>query len=271
MSRRKKHKAGGRDPKAAAPRGLGRLRLPLALAAVVFLAAALVGGLLFRNLSSDSGPPPGPKTAAIVDQLSLSFPNPTFADSATDLLQQAGYVVDYYAGEEVTVEFYQALPTHGYDLILLRVHSGLARDRGEPTGYVSLFSGEPYDETKYAKEEADGLLGRARQFEGGPEYFGIVPAFIDSSMRGRFENTTVILMGCDGLITDKTADAFIRKGAEVVVGWDDAVSAAHTDAATERLLRHLLIDQLATPDAVAQAMAEVGPDPQFDSTLLYYP
>jgi hypothetical protein len=270
MTRRKKSKTDGRSPDAAL-RGLGPLRAFLALGAVALVAAALVGGLLFYNLRSDSAPPPGPKTAAIVDQLSLSFPNQSFVDTATSLLEQTDYEVDYYPGEEVTVEFYRDLPTHGYDLVLLRTHSGLARDRGEPTGYVSLFSGEPYSETKYAKEEADGLLGRARQFEGGPEYFGIVPDFIESSMNGRFDGATIVMMGCDGLVTDTTAQAFIRKGAKDVVGWTDVVSASHTDAATERLLEHLLIDEHPTSEAVAYTMAEVGPDPAYDSTLVYYP
>jgi len=268
-----------RQPKAGTPekgkvhratRGRRLWVTSVILVAGVFLAAAVAGGLLLHgSFSSDSSA--GPKTAAIVDQLSLTQPNPSFAEAATATLEQTGYAVDYYPGEEVTVDFYKNLPTHGYDLIIMRTHSGLARDYGEPTNYVSLFSNEPFSDTKYAAEKAAGLVGRSSYHEGGAQYFGIVPAFIESSMTGRFDGAIIVLMGCDGLITDTTAEAFIRKGAKTVVGWSGRVSATHTDAATEHLLRHLLIDRLTTTDAVAQTTTEVGPDPEYDSTLLSYP
>ena len=258
------------------PQGDGPLvgrkgRLVKALGGLI--AAAVVSGTavyLFLALAP-GGSTGGPKMAAIVDQLSLTQPNPTFAETATAILEEAGYVVDYYPGEEVTVDFYRDLPTHGYDLLLLRVHSGLARDYGKPTGYVSLFSGEPFDETKYVQEKAAGLLGRASYYEGSPQVFGIVPAFIESSMRGRFDGATVVMLGCDGLITDATAEAFVHKGAKTVVGWSGRVLAEHTDAAAEHLLRHLLADGLTLQSAVARTMTEVGPDPEFDSRLLVYP
>jgi hypothetical protein len=78
-------------------------------------------------------------------------------------------------------------------------------------------------------------------------------------------------VGFNGLTTSVTAEAFVQKGAEAVIGWSGRVSASHTDAATERLLRHLLIERLTTRDAVAQTIAEVGPDPEYDSSLLVYP
>ncbi len=37
----------------------------------------------------------------------------------------------------------------------------------------------------------------ATYYDGGPEYFGVGPKFIESRMKGRFDKTTVILMGCD--------------------------------------------------------------------------
>jgi hypothetical protein len=275
MSRSKKtgqFRAGTRQ-EAETHRATRRWRLPgtvAILVAGILVAALVAGGVLFRDQFWGSSTA-GPKTAAIVDQLSLTQPNPSFAGAATAILEQAGYVVDYYPGEEITVDFYKNLPAHGYDLIVMRVHSGLARDYGQPTNYVSLFSNEPFSETKYAAEKAAGLVGRSSYYEGGAQYFGIVPAFIESSMKGRFEGAKIVLMGCDGLITDTTAEAFIRKGAKVVVGWSGLVSAEHTDAATETLLRHLLLGGLPTTDAVTQTMAELGPDPEYDSTLLVYP
>jgi hypothetical protein len=240
-------------------------------ATVVLISIALGVGLLSWNLLSDSSSPARPKAAAIVDQLSLTQPNPSFAETATSMLEQAGYTVDYYPGEEVTVDFWRNLPTHGYGLLILRVHSGLARDAGEPTDYVSLFTGEPFSATKHYEDAEAGRLSRARYYDGGPEYFAIVPDFIDLSMAGRFDDTIVILMGCDGLTSDSAAEAFVHKGAKAVVGWSGRVSATHTDAATERLLQHLLAEEYTTREAVLRTMADVGPDPEYDSTLLVYP
>jgi hypothetical protein len=243
--------------------------------AVIVIAACVAGLASYVSFGLHLGSAGGPKTAVIVDQLSLTQPNPAFVETATSTLELAGYSVDYYPGEEVTVEFYRNLPSHGYNLIVLRVHSGMAREDGEPTGYVSLFTGEPFSErfhdaASFQDAEA-GRLGRASYYDGSPQYFGIVPEFIESSMRGGFQDATVIMLGCDGLVTDATAEAFVRKGAEVVVGWNGRVSARHTDEAAEHLLRHLLTDRLSIGEAVARTMADVGPDPALGSTLVVYP
>jgi hypothetical protein len=99
------------------------------------------------------------------------------------------------------------------------------------------------------------------------QYFGITPDFITDSMRGGFAGATVIMMGCNGLSTASTADAFLAKGAAEVIGWDEAVSAGHTDEATLSLLRHMLDGGLAPDAAVAATMDEVGPDLAYNSTL----
>jgi hypothetical protein len=273
MSRRKQKK---RSQKEELPRRKGgRLRkAAVAFVGVALLCIGLVAGLLLSGVfSGTSGP--RPKTAVIVDQLSLTFPNPSFAETATDILEQAGYEVDYYPGEEVTVEFYRNLPTHGYGLIVLRVHSGLTREiSGEeatPREYVSLFTGEPFTEGQYHTEIGGGRVGVAAYYEGGPQVFGISPKFIESSMKGRFDDTTVILMGCDGLKSHQTGEAFLDKGARAFVSWSGPVSATHTDAATERLLEKLVIDGLPVGDAVAQTSAELGPDPSYGAELRVLP
>jgi hypothetical protein len=74
------------------------------------------------RFQTDSG---GAARAAIVDHLSLTEPNPAFADRATGVLEEAGYAVDYYPGEQVTVDFYRELPSRGYEMLILRVHSAV--------------------------------------------------------------------------------------------------------------------------------------------------
>ena len=249
----------------------GRRRSVAALALVVLLAAGLAAGLLF-GLSRGGD---GPKTAAIVDQLSLTQPNPDFVAAATDLLQRAGYAVDYYPGERVTVDFYRRLPRMGYDLLVLRVHSGIVTEVDEGTGeetkaeYVSLFTAEPFDDTSYASEVAAGRVGASYYTRDGPWYFSVGPDFIRYSTWGRFDDTLVIMMGCDGLRSNLTARAFLEKGARAFVSWSQPISADHTDAATLRLLEHLLIEGHDVADAVPRTAAEVGPDPAYGGELRF--
>jgi hypothetical protein len=241
---------------------------------VVAACAALAALAAFLTLGASSGGQSGPPRAAIADQLSLTFPNPAFVQEATRMLEGAGYAVDYYPGEQVTIEFYQDLPSHHYEVVILRVHSGRFRTPdGTLTDDVVLFTGEPYSRQRYVEERQAGILTRARYFETNPPtyLFGIPAKFVESRMKGEFEGATVILMGCDGLRSNKMAEAFVRKGAEAFIGWDAHVSADHTDTATERLLHYLLVEKRTPSEAVAQTMAEVGPDPSYGSKLVVYP
>ena len=276
MTRRRQKKRARKDKLPREKRSRGLRKLGILLVSVVVLSVSLAAGLLLSGLTTSG--PSGPKTAVIVDQLSLTFPNPAFAETATDMLEEAGYAVDYYSGEAVTVDLYRDLPKHDYELIILRVHSGIVRQidpRSEEKTvmeYVGLFTGEPYSDATYGGREGAGRIGLAvaRDYHGG-QYFGVTPYFIEFTMEGRFDKATIILMGCDGLRSDRTAESFVERGAETFVSWDGKVSASHTDAATERLLQHLLTDGLTIQEAVTETMAEVGPDPSYGSALLVYP
>jgi hypothetical protein len=241
----------------------------------LIVVCGLVAGLAaFFALTLGSGEQPGAPKAAIVDELSLTFSNPAFVQQATSMLEEAGYTVDYYPGEEVTVDFYRDLAAHHYEMVVLRVHSGRLRSSdGTLTDDVVLFTGEPYSRERYGEERKAEVLMKARSFVSDPPsyFFGIPAKFVESRMKGDFEGATVILMGCDGLRSNKMAEAFVRKGAATFISWDAHVSADHTDTATERVLRYLLIEKRTPSEAVAQTMAEVGPDPSYGSKLVLYP
>jgi len=254
-------------------------RVSLTVTVGILIIIIFVSGFLFnsmRNQPSTSQPinsTSEPK-AAIVDHLSLTCPSQTFIQSATDNLEQAGYTVDYYPGEEVTVEFYRNLPTHGYKMIILRVHSS-ARDIGGTESPVALFTSERVSQTKYVYETlTDQLLGVAfseEEAKKGIGYFGISPSFVTQGMKGEFQNTVIIMMGCEGLDNPSMAKAFVEKGAKVYISWNQQVSASHTDAATTHLLQHFLIEKLTLKKSVQEIFKEVGFDPLYKSLLIYYP
>jgi hypothetical protein len=230
--------------------------------------------LMKPSLQSKPGNPNSQLRAAIVDQISLTLPNQTFIETATSTLTRAGYTVDYFSGEKVTVEFWRNLPAHGYGLIILRVHSTAAELQGKEfvETPVSFFTSEDYSQTKYVEEQlTDQLVIGSYSMPQPLYYFGITPKFVTTSMKGVFQKTTVVMMGCEGLNNTGMAEAFIEKGAKVYIGWTDSVSASYTDQATDHLLRHLIAENQTVGQAVGNTMKEVGPEESCSNTLEYYP
>ena len=246
--------------------------LVLSLAAYSFLYTKSSG-----HNSSMSKPQSSLRKAAIVDQLSIFQLNRTFTQEATTILKNAGFTVDYHKGEDITIDFYRKLPEQGYSLIILRAHSCLEYSGNQTTGNVDIFTSEAYDEDKaattYFTEAWDDRLVRVFFTEGGADYFGISPKFVEQSMKKRFNNTTIIMMGCDGLRPGYTAmaKAFIRSGARVYIGWSGLVTSTYSDRATICLLQCLINENQTIRNAIISTMNKVGSDPAFHSELLCYP
>jgi hypothetical protein len=212
--------------------------------------------------------------AAIVDQLSLTLPNETFVKEAAAILTKANYTVDCFSGGNITVEFYKELPTLGYSLIILREHSTALNIEGQKfvSCPVYLFTNENYSLNAYLYEQlTDQLAKGSYTMPNPPYYFAIGPGFVTSSMDGRFQNTTIIMMGCQSMNNPTMAQAFVQKGAVACIGWNNSVSADRTDQATLYLLQHLITQKETIKQAVDDTMTQVGTDPQDKSLLAYYP
>ena len=249
-----------------------RKRLAYGVAAVALIISGLLIYFSLHSSNQNNDHTSQPR-AAIVDHLSISQPNQTFVQTSMNILRTAGFYVHYYAGgaRKSDVDFYRDLPTQNFKLIIFRVHSAL--HAGDESDFVAFFTSEKYSSGKYFWDEYHGRLVIC-QFHVGEQdkYFGISPLFIRDSLDGRFDDTTVIVMGCDGLKYTSMAEAFIKKGAKVYISWNGPVSARHTDQTTAQLLKHLLTEKETIKEAVAETMKAVGQDPEFnESTLLYYP
>lgn len=255
-----------------------RKKLAYMVSAVIFI---LVCFFAFSFLHSS------PPQAAIVDHLSF-FPeqrNQTFVDTCTKILEESGLTCAYYKGEEITVDFYRKLPSRGSDLIILRVHSAIMKTEEGVVSLLGLFTSElfsPETAQKYPEDVKYDRLVRAFFPEEEKEYFGIVPRFIEESMEGRFRDTVIVMMGCEGLgyVDPRThtragysnmAEAFVKKGAKVYTSWDGPVGIDHTDLATAHLLRSLILKKRTLKEAVEQTNYYAGPDPTYNSTLKYHP
>ena len=235
-------------------------------AAVALTVAGVVAAVVILRSDGEQGPP----SAVIIDQLSLTQPNPSFFGDVRAVLEPAGYQVHYVRGEAVTVDYYRQLPKLGYDIVLVRAHSALAEEgSGTFTDEASLFTGEPYSSSEQVDDQRAGMVTQNFYDETSTDaYFGVAPSFVQHAMKGDFHGALVVLMGCDVLRGDMLSKAFLGRGADAVVGWDGPVSAVHTDAATLSVLGHYLSDGHSAQAAASAAMDELGPDPLYGASLL---
>jgi hypothetical protein len=242
---------------------------------VVAFSVYFVYPYLAQSPDQDNNPPVQPK-AAIVDQARLSPAggfDEAFVENVTNVLEQAGYTVDYISGEKTDVEFYRNLPKQGYSIIILRTHSAIRED-AEPHS-LAIFTSENYSQSSHFSElwneQLVGVAYTDEDRDKGICYFGVTPKFVKDCMKGTFSSTVIIMLGCKGLNNTEMAEAFIQKGAKVYMGWEKAIFFSHTDTATVRLLQNLLIEKQTIDQAVANTNQEVGADPAENSTLTYYP
>jgi hypothetical protein len=215
---------------------------------------------------------PNRPKAAIIDQLSSShlsptsqYPNQTFIDLAKSLLSQRFDTIDYYS-DNASVENYKQLPSRGYKVIIWRAHSALDLD----SKYVAISTSERELQTSYDQYIQNGQLTLC-SITGDPYlYYAINPRFIREVMNGRFEDTVIIMMSCNGLKTEynETAAAFRDKGAKVLISWDGWISSANNDDATAHLLNYMIAENNTVSDAVSKIQEYSSPD--FGPSTLHY-
>jgi len=242
---------------------------------LVLFIAVLAVIVTFHRSHFITPPIPEGTSAAIVDQLYSNYPNEDFTSNVTEDLEDFGFTVDVYQGDDVTVDLYRNLPIYDYQLIVFRVHSGAISPNPEgdvaPTTGTYLFTNEPFNRMKYTRELLGDELAATYVLKGDPVYFAIGPKFITHSMHGNFNNTVVIVAGCSCLHFDDLAQAFTSKGASCYFAWDHSVELDYVDEATTSLVETLCSKGMSAKQAVDHTMATIGPDPDWGAVLKYYP
>jgi hypothetical protein len=91
-------------------------------------------------------------------------------------------------------------------------------------------------------------------------------------MNGKFDDTVIIMMSCNGLKAGytETATAFQAKGARILISWDGWISSADNDDATAHLLNYLVAENNTVSDAVGK-IPEYSSHELGSSTLRYSP
>ncbi len=249
----------------------------------IALCASLVVGLsvmLFLGMDMwlKGSQEPRPLRALIVDQLGDTNPGATFRRDTEELLRERGYHVDYVPPANVSIGTYRRLAELDYDLIILRSHSivsGSGADSAQRAdggiGTNQIVDDSAFVEGLNEALAVNGLVKTTYIGQTTPfRYWAITPSFITSQV-GRFDGTTIILMGCGGLSSKGLARAFRDRGASQFIGWDGYIAARDADYITGSLLRHLVHRPRNAHRAVEDTMRETGPDPIYGSTLSAYP
>lgn len=207
---------------------------------------------------------------AIVDHLYDLQPNDGFIDHVTQEVEKVGFTVDVYRGDEITVDFYRHLPSHGYKLILFRVHGGLLENETGMGDKIWLFTNESYSRMRYYMMQLrDQVSGGAISLDG-EQVFAVSSKFVTDCMRYNFDNTVIINMGCAAFYNDDLAEAFTGRGASAYLGWDVSVGLSYVEKATMTLVEKLCTEEMPIEQAVTSTMEEIGPDPNNNAFLKYY-
>jgi hypothetical protein len=249
-----------------------KMRLPWF--AWLFIAVAIAGVVVLVRIYPMGQASPdnlGKPRAAIVDQLYNLQPNEAFIAEVTSELEQYGFVVDLHQGDDVTVDFYRELATHGYKLIIFRAHSGLLGGGDFVIPKTVLFTNEVYSADRYPTEQAFDRLLMGGPGPGQPVMFGITASFVTHSMKGEFDDTTIIVMGCGGIYLEDLAKGFVDKGASAYLAWDASVLLPYVDDATIYLIGQLCSENTTVEEAVDRTMRVKGIDPEWKAELEYYP
>ena len=186
-----------------------------------------------------------------------------FETKSTKLLSSNGYHLEYYSGEEVSVEFLKNIPVE-YDLYLFRVHSTCINNR------TWVFSGEHNQVNSYPILQLSELIHKEKPSWNAEYLFAVSPEFIQEYNRHCFKDSAILMMGCEGLCSSDLANAFCEEGAIIYVSWDSNVCLEHTDAAFLSILESICIRKSSIIDAIEYTKNQIGNDPVYRSILNYY-
>jgi len=218
--------------------------------------------------------------AAIIDQLHNDIANENYQKMLTEYLETAGYEVDLYTTDAITVNFYKRLPAMNYEFIVIRSH---ALGPGVIEDSATLFTGEKYAEDKHLQEQLSGLVGIGIPFRpsyveqlGGQElfsedrYFVLGSKLIDEKMIGSFPGSTIILGGCDTQEENLLANSLLGRGASEIVGWNGLITARDNDVIILELLEEVLVNDVAMDEAIQLVMKNHEGTIRTPATLEYY-
>ena len=100
-----------------------------------------------------------------------------------------------------------------------------------------MFTSEEYKPNSYYLEQLAGEISGARVDYLSDTYFVLSSDYFKHYLIGNIKADCVILMGCNGLVSEDMAQAWIDAGASSYVGWCGDISINMTDVYTKDLVQ----------------------------------
>ena len=98
-------------------------------------------------------------------------------------------------------------------------------------------------------------------------YFLVGAKMVDELMVGEFEDTVILIGGCESLRNRDLAESLIWRGAADVIGWDRTIGSIENDRIMLEFLEKTLVDKGIIDNVVIEINTEFSSDLQFSSKL----
>ncbi|MBS7634090.1 hypothetical protein KEJ34_01110 [Candidatus Bathyarchaeota archaeon] len=179
-------------------------------------------------------------------------------------LERAGYTVDYYKDENVTINLLKRLDDEGYSIIYINSHGFI-----DPQGFYGLFINEKIDTEKANLYQSDLEEKSIRCLEDGSlaGYLYVTPQFFSLYGNNSLSPDALIFIdACHSGNNTSLAEVFLNLGAQCFIGWNGPVNVIHGIMMDGKFFH----EACKYNKTVEQALRGTRADPDSGATLTYF-
>jgi len=100
-------------------------------------------------------------------------------------------------------------------------------------------------------------------------FFSLLAKFVEELMVGNFQNSTIILAGCETTKDSRLAESFLKRGASEVIGWSGLVDSDKNNSVLLQLFNSTFGNDVEMKDAIEEVM-KINEGTFFEPTKLVY-
>ncbi|MFQ6095377.1 MAG: hypothetical protein ACE5NN_04475 [Candidatus Bathyarchaeia archaeon] len=218
---------------------------------------------------ADSERTPDTRRSVILDPFNHQFKRlpyyEPFIRSIIHNLERAGFTVDYYKDNNVTIDLSKRLDNEEYEVIYINTHGFM-----DSEGQVLIFTGEKHTSEKEKLYQEDIEEERIRCFESKGEltgYYYVTPGFFTwyGNDTG-YCNALIFIDACHSANNTSMAKAFLDLDAGCYVGWTAYIGIEYDVAMDGKFFRQMCRDG----ETVEQSIRKIKPDPNSKSKMTYF-
>jgi hypothetical protein len=179
-------------------------------------------------------------------------------------LERAGYIVDNYRNENVTINLLKRLDDEGYSVIYINSHGFI-----DSQGSFALFINEKIDSEKINLYKNDIEENNVGYLENGSlaGYLYVTPQFfLLYGNDGLFPDALIFIDACYSGNNTSLAEVFLNLGAQCFIGWNGPVNVIHGIMMDGKFFH----EACKYNKTVEQALRGIRADSDSGATLTYF-